>query len=252
MSNYNSISMDPVDPLSEILEGLRGIARLENSLKEATDRFSGELDLVRNKLVQINEAKKLDSAEIVKLNQTVNAIKLDIENIVRNEATNTRVDSLDNTSNKNKERITKLKSRVDKLEDIENSLTLLKEQERRRNMEAVLKTQLQAFSSNKNRICNSDKPNKQAQSTSTSTGFSKSNKIPLASRPEIGEDILADARKVIGLYPVKPRHILKWNTNEYSSCDDDIPTLEEERRQAALTFLQLELKYKGKDPIQTK
>ena len=94
MSNYDSTSMDPVDPLSEILEGLCGIARLENSLKEATDRFSGELDLVKNELVQINEAKKLDSAEIVKLNQTVNAIKLDVENIVeRNEATNTRVDS---------------------------------------------------------------------------------------------------------------------------------------------------------------
>ena len=82
MSNYDSTSMDPVDPLSETLDGLRGIARLENSLKEATDRFSHELDLVKNELVQINEAKKLDSTEIAKLNQTVNAIKLDVENIV--------------------------------------------------------------------------------------------------------------------------------------------------------------------------
>ena len=242
--------MDSENPLNEILEGLRGIARLEQSLKEATDRFSGELDLVKNELVQINEAKKLDSVEIVKLNKTVNAIKLDFENIaVRNEATNTRVDTLDNTSNKNKEKITKLESRVDKLEDMENSLRILKEQERRKNMETILKTQLQAFNTDKKKDSNSDNLK---QSTLSSTDFSKSNKTPSFSKPEIGEDILAEARKVIGLYPVKPRHILKWNTNEYSPCEDDIPSLEEERRQAALYFLHLELKFTCKDPFQTK
>ena len=168
--------MDSENPLNEILEGLHGIARLEQSLKEATDRFSGELDLVKNELVQINEAKKLDSTEIVKLNKTVNAIKLDFENIaVRNEATNTRVDTLDNTSNKNKERITKLESRVDKLEDMENSLRILKEQERRKNMETILKTQLQAFNTDKNKNSNSDHSK---QSTSSSTDLSKSNKTP--------------------------------------------------------------------------
>ena len=121
-------------------------------------------------------------------------------------------------------------------------------------MAAILKNKLQSFSSSERmRIpLNSDKPSKQAESTSSSTDFSRGNAEASAVRPEIGEDILAEARKVIGLCPVKPSHILKWNKNEYSPCEDDIPTLEEERRQAALTFLQLKLKYKGKDPIQTK
>ena len=104
-----------MDPLAEILEGLRGISRLENTLKEATDRFSFELDFVKNELVRINDAKTQDSAEIIKLNQKVNSIKQDVENIAeKNTATATKIDSLDKTSNKNKERIEKLESRVDK------------------------------------------------------------------------------------------------------------------------------------------
>ena len=94
------------DPLDEILEGLRGISRLENSLKQATDRFTEEFDLVRTELAALNEAKTRDSVTINNLNKTVNAIQQDISNIAeRHSAAETKIHSLDNTSNKNKERI---------------------------------------------------------------------------------------------------------------------------------------------------
>ena len=66
-------------------------------------------------------------------------------------------------------------------------------------------------------------------------------------KPEIGEDILAEARKMIGLFPVKLNHILNWSNSDYAPCADDIPSLEEERRQAALNFLHLTLNYRGND-----
>ena len=43
-----------MDPLDKILESLRGVSRLEKTLKEATDRFTAELDIVRNELVVLN------------------------------------------------------------------------------------------------------------------------------------------------------------------------------------------------------
>jgi len=177
-------------------------------------------------------------AKIIKFNLTVNSIKLDVENIVeKNTAAAIKINSLDNTSNKNKERITKLESRVDKLEDIENSLRLMKEQERRRNMFAVLKSKLQSLS-NFEKTFIPTQPNQWSKSTSVSTDLTSGKAEASAyTKPDIGEDILAEARKIIGLFPVQPHHILKWNTNDYSPCLDDNPILEKERMKAAQTFL---------------
>ena len=69
------------DAIEEILEGIRGISRLEKTLEQATDRFTQELDLVRTELVALNEAKQRDSVAISNLNKTVNAIQHDITNI---------------------------------------------------------------------------------------------------------------------------------------------------------------------------
>ena len=57
---------------------------------------------------------------------------------------------------------------------------------------------------------------------------------------------------MIGLYPVKPNHILKWSNSDYSPCEDDIPNLTEERNIAAKKFLELELKWKEQEPFITK
>ena len=51
------------------------------TLEQATDRFTQELDLVRTKLVALNEAKQRDSIAISNLNKTVNSIQHDITNI---------------------------------------------------------------------------------------------------------------------------------------------------------------------------
>ena len=69
------------DALDKILEGIRGISRLEKTLEQATDRFTQELDLVRTELVALNEAKQRDSIAISNLNKTVNSIQHDITNI---------------------------------------------------------------------------------------------------------------------------------------------------------------------------
>ena len=108
---------------------------LKKTLQQATDRFTEEFDLVRTELVALNEAKTRDSVAINNLNKTVNAIQQDIINIAeRHSAAETKLHSLDNTANKNKERNNKLELRVDKLEDLENSVRILNEQEKRKKL----------------------------------------------------------------------------------------------------------------------
>ena len=163
------------DALDEILEGIRGISRLEKMLEQATDRFTQKLDLVRTELVALNEAKERDSVAICNLNKTVNAIQQDITNIAeKHSVAETKLHSLDNTANKNKERISKLESRVDKLEDLENTVRLLNEQEKRKNFSTVLKNKLQTFSS-ENSLYNKAEA---ASKATTNTGESSS--IPKA------------------------------------------------------------------------
>ena len=54
-------------------------------------------------------------------------------------------------------------------------------------------------------------------------------------------DIFAEARKVIGLFPTKSRHILDFHQGKYTPSLDDDPKLNKERFLAAKDFLKKEL-----------
>ena len=56
-------------------------------------------------------------------------------------------------------------------------------------------------------------------------------------------DLFSDARKCIGLFPVKARHILDFHEGDYNISSDDIPQLHDLRKLAAKEFLQKELKW---------
>ena len=58
-------------------------------------------------------------------------------------------------------------------------------------------------------------------------------------------DLFSEARKVIGLFPVKPRHILEHHQGDYTPSLEDVPQLNAERLLAALEFLRKE--YCGED-----
>ena len=50
-------------------------------------------------------------------------------------------------------------------------------------------------------------------------------------------DLFAEARKCIGLYPVKARHILDFHEGEYDISSEDIPQLHDLRTLATKEFL---------------
>ena len=64
-------------------------------------------------------------------------------------------------------------------------------------------------------------------------------------------DLLAAARRCIGLYPVKPSHILKNHEDDYEISTDDIPLLHNLRDLAAKEFLNKELNWKEMVKIRT-
>ena len=57
-------------------------------------------------------------------------------------------------------------------------------------------------------------------------------------------DLFVDARKCIGLFPVKARHILDFNEGDYDISPEDIPQLPDLRLIVAKEFLLKELKWK--------
>ena len=62
----------------------------------------------------------------------------------------------------------------------------------------------------------------------------RSLKSKSSSRLEV--DLFAEARKCIGLYPVKARHILDFHEGEYDISSKDIPQLHDLRDLAAKEF----------------
>ena len=64
-------------------------------------------------------------------------------------------------------------------------------------------------------------------------------------------DLFAEARKCIGLYPVKARHILDFHEGEYDISSEDIPQLHDLRTLAAKEFLQKELKWSEEVEMKT-
>ena len=64
-------------------------------------------------------------------------------------------------------------------------------------------------------------------------------------------DLFAEARKCIGLFPVKARHILDFHDGDYDISPDDIPQLPHLRLLAAEEFLQKEFKWNQKVEMTT-
>ena len=69
--------------------------------------------------------------------------------------------------------------------------------------------------------------------------------------PSLDVDLFAEARRCIGLYPVKPRHILDFHDGNYELSSDDIPQLHNLRDLAAKEFLNKELKWNEEATIIT-
>ena len=61
--------------------------------------------------------------------------------------------------------------------------------------------------------------------------------------PRLDVDLFGEARRCIGLYPVKARHILDFHEGAYEMSAEDIPQQHELRNLAAKEFLNEELKW---------
>ena len=65
-------------------------------------------------------------------------------------------------------------------------------------------------------------------------------------------DYFSHAQKVIGLWPIKPKHILTWYEGDYYPTVDDIPKMDRERKIAVNNYLKNESKCKDELDIQTR
>ena len=128
-SQYTSESPRTSDPLADILADmsakLEGISRLERKLDEVTTNFTGELDFLKTEISNLTEARKKDGAELTRLQTSMKGVSRDLQkneevqgNIER------KINKIDNTSNKNLERIDRLEQNTAKLSE---NLKLLKE-----------------------------------------------------------------------------------------------------------------------------
>ena len=66
----------------------------------------------------------------------------------------------------------------------------------------------------------------------------------LRSSTNLEVDLFAEARKCVGLFPVKAKHILDFHTGDYEISNEDIPQFPDLRDLAAREFLLNELKWK--------
>ena len=119
-SQYTSESPQTSDPLANILadmsQKLEGISRLERKLDEVTTNFTGELDFLKAEISNLTEARKKDGIELTRLQTSIKGVSKDLQkneeiqgNIER------KVNKIDNTSNKNLERIDRLEQNTAKL-----------------------------------------------------------------------------------------------------------------------------------------
>ena len=111
------------DPLTTIMIQLQGISRLEKNLNNATAKLTTELEDMRTELNTMNEGRKADKAALIGLEKSIKELKKDvIENTNSNKNLDDKITIIDNTTNKNLERVTRL----------EEEIKLIKERERRR------------------------------------------------------------------------------------------------------------------------
>ena len=132
-SQYNSDNSETApDPLTTILAEmsakLEGIGRLEKKLEEVTTNFTGELYFLKTELANLTEARKNDGVELNRLQNSFRGVAKDLH---RNEETQGKIerklDKIDNTSNKNMERVSRLEQRNAKLS---GNMRLLEEREK--------------------------------------------------------------------------------------------------------------------------
>ena len=113
---------------------LEGIGRLEKKLEEVTTNFTGELDFLKTEMANLSEARKNDGVEINRLQSSIRGVAKDLK---RNEEVQGKIDrkltKIDNTSNKNLERINRLEQSNAQLSE---NVKLLKEREKRRSLGA--------------------------------------------------------------------------------------------------------------------
>ena len=80
---------------------------------------------------------------------------------------------------------------------------------------------------------------------------SSDRRIRLRSNSSLDVDLFAEARKCVGLFPVKAKHILDFHTGDYDISNEDIPQLPDLRDLAAREFLFNELKWKEDVQLRT-
>ena len=141
-SQYNSDNAWTLDPLANILADmsakLEGILRLERKLEEVTTNFTGELDFLKTEISNLTEARKKDGAELSRLQTSIKGVAKDLQENEKDQGNIERkINRIDNTSNKNLERIDRLEQKTAKLSE---NIKLLEEREKRRSLGARPKT----------------------------------------------------------------------------------------------------------------
>ena len=234
---------------------LEGIGRLERKLEEVTTNFTGELDLIKTELANLKEARNNDGIQLNRLQGSVKGIAKDLH---RNEEAEGKIqkklEKIDNTSNKNLERIDRLERNNAKLND---DMKLLEEREKRRSLGARPKV-LEVLDSDRREAEKKAEGRRKQESSSTrnlsysyqlrkglsgmrslsllkelreaeeNSNKKENNQVEiLNSRPRqrLEVDLFAEARKCIGLYPVRARHILDFHEGDYNISSEDIPQL---------------------------
>ena len=72
------------------------------------------------------------------------------------------------------------------------------------------------------------------------------------SLPKVEDDVFLDARRKIGLWSVECKHITMWREDGDKLTEKDIKDMFREREEAALEFLNKELKWKDKKLVNIK
>lgn len=235
--------MDPMEILLLEVRGMRDqLGGMKTENQKMNQKVTDELDGVRSELASINDKFKRDEVRMGRLEKNVEKLNEGLfDNSQETAEINAKVTLIDNTTNKNKERIEKLENLMkgmstEKNEAVFPPLTFAETvklgidtvQGKKMNDNGKKKDKLEKLEY----TILSKKTNIAAAASSDS---SESTEIEL-------DDIFKQSRSKIGLFPMKSHHILYWCKEKKEAADID--TLEEERKLAAVEFLDKELKCK--------
>ena len=257
--------------LLDINEKLLGIGKIDKKLEQIRSDFHGELDVIKTELANLTESRNKDSVEIKKLQTSFKSISNDLHKTQEGQVDiQKKLEKLDCTSNKNLERINRLEQSNAKLSD---NMKRLEERENCRPVE----TRARDMEVQKDKVTEVDRMNKNNTNRVLSYNYqlnkgldglrahSMLKELKRAQELRIGQedrsketntssmmiskhgprlnvDLFGEARRCIGLHPVKARHILEFHDGPYNLTADDIPQQHELRNMAAKEFLTDELK----------